>query len=159
MGIDYSIETCRQLKDAFDALDLYRPMRVAHYDAGIEVEYAVTPVEPGSEAVIRLLVEKFVGGGFAGQVYKVRLTGIIADGQSVEQWMNLTVGSSYAVKILIPPSTGSRLFRNFLYAVGFLGNFLVPTSVDGPATAPFAQALLVNQSFFGQLRGNQLTIQ
>lgn len=123
MRIDYSIETCQQLKDVFGALGLYRPMRVAHYDAGIEVEYTITPIEPGPEALVRLLIENFVGGGFAGQVYKVRLTGITADGQSVEHWMNLIVGSSYAMKILIPPSTGSRLFRNFLYAVGFQGPF------------------------------------
>jgi len=123
MAIEYSIETCRQLGAAFETLGLHRPMRVVHYDAGTEAEYTAVPVEPGPRAVVRVLIETFVGGGFAGQVYKVRLTGIIVDGESVEQWMKLAVGRSYAMKILIPPSTGSRLFRNFLYAAGFQGPF------------------------------------
>jgi protein-S-isoprenylcysteine O-methyltransferase Ste14 len=37
----------------------------------------------------------------------------------------------------------------FLYAVGFVGNFGVPTTLDGPATAPIAQALAVNVLLLG----------
>jgi len=32
----------------------------------------------------------------------------------------------------------------FLYAVGFVGNFGTPTRLDGPATTPLMQALLIN---------------
>jgi len=35
-------------------------------------------------------------------------------------------------------------FGTFLYAVGFIGNFGVPTTLDGPANGPLLQALLVN---------------
>ena len=123
MAIEYSIETCQQLQAAFKATSLHRPMRVTHYDAGTELEYAMTPIEPGPEMVVRFAIEKFVGGGFAGQVYKVRLLAITDDGQPVDTMMNLRVGGTYAVKILIPPSTGSLFFRNFLYAVGFQAPF------------------------------------
>ncbi|MBL7214686.1 MAG: hypothetical protein ISS71_03295 [Phycisphaerae bacterium] len=123
MATEYSIETCQQLQKAFGALGLHRPLRVGHYDAGTELEYTITPVEPGPGAVIRLSIEKFVGGGFAGQVYKVKLTAITMGGQPTQTMMNLHVGGTYAVKILIPPSSGSLLFRNFLYAVGFQGPF------------------------------------
>jgi hypothetical protein len=123
MAIEYSIETCRQLQDAFGGMDLHRPMRITHYDAGTELEYTITPVEPGPDAIVRFVIKQFVGGGFAGQVYKVTLTAITQDGQPTETFMNLQAGGTYAVKILIPPSTGSLLFRNFLYAVGFQGPF------------------------------------
>lgn len=32
----------------------------------------------------------------------------------------------------------------FLYAIGFIGNFGVPTRLDGPARGPLAAALAVN---------------
>lgn len=35
-------------------------------------------------------------------------------------------------------------FATFLYAIGFIGGFLVPTSIDGPPSGPFAVALLTN---------------
>jgi methanethiol S-methyltransferase len=35
-------------------------------------------------------------------------------------------------------------FATFLYAVGFIGNFGVPVTIDGPAVLPLWQALLVN---------------
>ncbi len=123
MAIEYSIETCKQLQEAFKAANLHRPMRITHYDAGTELEYEMTPVEPGPTATVRFAIEKFVGGGFAGQVYKVKLLTITLDGQSCDNWMALQLGKTYAVKILIPPSKGSLFFRNFLYAVGFQAPF------------------------------------
>jgi len=35
-------------------------------------------------------------------------------------------------------------FASFLYAIGFVGNFLVPTSLDGPPTMPWPQAFAID---------------
>lgn len=125
MAKDYSVEVCRQLEAAFAEQQLHRPMRVGHYEAGTELSYLIQPVAPGPQAHVTLRVERFVGGGFAGQVYRVEILGITADGRAVEQaeGTGLKVGGFYAMKILIPPSGFSVLFRNAVYAVGFQGPF------------------------------------
>lgn len=40
-------------------------------------------------------------------------------------------------------------FGTFLYAVGFIGNFGVPTTLDGPATGSLAKGLLINTGLLG----------
>lgn len=35
-------------------------------------------------------------------------------------------------------------FASFLYAIGWVGGFVVPTTLDGPATLPFTEAALIN---------------
>lgn len=120
MTKEYSIETCKQLKARFNEAQLHRPMRVAHYDEGSELVYEVTDVAGTNKARIRAIVERFVGGGFAGQVYRVKVVEINAQDGPLA---GLAEGGIYAMKILIPPSGFARLFRNLLYAVGFQGPF------------------------------------
>ncbi|OHB73639.1 MAG: hypothetical protein A2Z25_02950 [Planctomycetes bacterium RBG_16_55_9] len=117
MSSDYSVEVCKELEAGVRAAKLYRPMRVSRYDAGTELIYDVSCVGQKGTARVHLTVEKFVGGGFAGQVYRVKTTGI--EGQ-IE---GLEVGRIYGLKILIPPSGFSRLFRNLLYFIGFQAPF------------------------------------
>ncbi len=40
-------------------------------------------------------------------------------------------------------------FATFLYAIGFIGNFGVPTTLDGPAVGPFWTSFLVNAGLLG----------
>ena len=40
-------------------------------------------------------------------------------------------------------------FATFLYAVGFIGGFAVPTALDGPARSPLVQGIAVNAALLG----------
>jgi len=120
MAAEYNIETCRQLENNFQKCNLFRPMRVGRYDTGTELDYGIKSVSNGNINKIKLLIEKFVGGGFAGQVYKVKVLEIESGN---EHFKELKVGNSYAIKILIPPSGFSKFFRNFVYWIGFQGPF------------------------------------
>jgi len=120
MAAEYSAQTCRRLARAFDAEGLDRPLRVGRYDVGDELVYEVTGVVPAVRATVRMVVEKFVGGGFAGQVYRVKVTGVDAPEGEIP---GLSTGRTYAVKILVPPSPRAKTFRDAIYAVGFQGPF------------------------------------
>ena len=95
-------------------------MRAARYDAGQELEYEVTGVSDAAPGKVRLEIDKFVGGGFAGQVYRVKILEIDSDDETPG---GLEVGGKYAMKILVPPSRGSLAFRNVIYRIGFQGRF------------------------------------
>jgi hypothetical protein len=121
MTTQYSADICRKIQVKFQGLNLHRPMRISRYDDGTELAYEVEGIEKRSINKVRLLVEKFIGGGFAGQVYRVKIVDIqnISGGQIA----GLNKDGIYGLKILVPPSGFSRMFRNFLYAVGFQGPF------------------------------------
>ncbi|HYA14974.1 MAG TPA: hypothetical protein VEF33_11600 [Syntrophales bacterium] len=130
MGKDYSIEMYKTLESEYRQLGLHRPLPVKSYCAGDIVEYDASAVAPGASDTtsrIRLQIEKFIGGGFAGQVYKIKILSIEPDALPC-----LTAGDSYAMKILIPPSSGALFFRNLLYWIGFQGPFQLQSN---PAAA------------------------
>jgi hypothetical protein len=117
MAVEYNVEISKKLEADFRAAKLHRPMRVSRYDAGTELTYDISGFGQEGTARVRLVVDKFIGGGFAGQVYYVKIAGIEGAIEGLE------IGRAYAMKILIPPSGFSRLFRNLLYRVGFQGPF------------------------------------
>lgn len=128
MQNEYSVETTLSLQERFEACKLHRPMRVQRYDAGTELVYDISGVDPdtvGKTTTARMQVERFVGGGFAGQVYRVTITDL-----GMESFGTLKKGMVCALKILVPPSGFSVFFRNVLYAVGFQGPFQLQTNPD-----------------------------
>ncbi|MGB8951194.1 MAG: hypothetical protein WCC06_00810 [Candidatus Aminicenantales bacterium] len=134
MPITYSIETIRKLEEIFLAQKVLRPLRLLRYESGTVLEYEVKGVWPVWAGRARLEIEKFVGGGYAGQVYKARLLDVaVYKGTNTE----LKTGNSYALKILIPATGFGRWFRNFIYALGFQG----PFSLQSNPTAARAGAL------------------
>jgi len=123
MAKDYSSQMIQQLEQAFSGLNLHRPMRVERYEAGRQLDYSLCPLLPAGEVTARLRIERFVGGGFAGQVYQIRILQLVKDGQSVPEHGGLAAEQLYAMKILIPPSGLKQIFRNLLYGIGFQGPF------------------------------------
>jgi hypothetical protein len=73
MSTDDGIKVYRNLEEEFNQLDLHRPMRVERYEAGTALAYDITAVDSAQRARVRLRIKKFVGGGFAGQVYQVEI--------------------------------------------------------------------------------------
>ena len=107
MATDASLEVYRKLEKTFHAAELHRPMRIQRYEVDTELEYDISDVASTNTGRVRLLVEKFVGGGFAGQVYRVKILDIEVDDGPIG---DLAVGGVFAMKILIPPTGFSRLF-------------------------------------------------
>ncbi len=116
----YSVAAVRELEALVRAQSLHRPMRVRRYEAGQVLEYDVRGVWPEREGRVRLEVERYVGGGFAGQVYRVRVLDVRAAGGPV---VGLEPGRAYALKVLVPVSGFGRAVRNAFYGIGFQGPF------------------------------------
>jgi len=139
MKSEYSVKTCQKLEEVFRSQKIIRPFRVQHYDPGTELTYEVKGVVPSGTARLTVEVEKFVGGGFAGQVYKVRAKEI----ESLEgQVKGIHQGHSYALKIFIPPSGFAKFFRNIIYAAGFQGPFSLQVNPDAVRAGAFWQKFI-----------------
>src|SRR5512135_3738007 len=96
-----SPETIRALAQAFADQRVLRPMRANRYEQGDILEYEVRGVIPNGTARVTLEIEKYAGGGYAGQVYRVRLIAL----EMIEGRVSgLEPGRSYALKLLVPAS-------------------------------------------------------
>jgi hypothetical protein len=136
---DDTLDIYRKLEKQFEDTNLHRPMRIERYEAGTQLEYDVTGVVPKTTGRVRLVIDKFVGGGFAGQVYRVRVLQIETDQGPVG---DLQVGGTYAMKILIPPSGFSCFFRNTLYWIGFQGPFQLQVNPDAARSGALWQKFI-----------------
>jgi len=124
---EYSLELCRKLAQTAQQAQLaigYRPLR---YDAGDVLTLDLTTVWPETTCRARFRIVRFVGGGFAGQVYQAVLDEVIDHDRSVP---GLEEGRVYALKILVPPSRFSRFFRNLVYWLGFQAPFSAQVSAE-----------------------------
>jgi hypothetical protein len=123
----YSGDVVRELKGRFRAESLFRPLRLGRYEPGEVLEYDIRGVWPSRPAHVRLYVERHVGGGYAGQVYRVRVLEIEAPEGPVE---GLVPGRVCALKILVPVSGFGRFIRNLLFLIGFQGPFSPQVNPD-----------------------------
>ena len=122
-------QAIEKLGEFFREQDLLRPMRTERYEAGTRLSYDIRGVFPDRPARVTLEIDRFVGGGFAGQVYRVRMLEIDAPQGPVG---DLAVGGTYAMKILKPPSRMAQRFRDAVYAIGFQAPFTIAVN---PAAA------------------------
>ena len=119
-GDDARLALRRELERRYGECQVVRPLRRSRYERGDRLEYAVTGVAGARPGRLILEVEKFVGGGFAGQVYRVRVLQVDAPDGPIP---GLAPGGPYAIKILTPPSGFARAFRDFLYFLAYQGRF------------------------------------
>lgn len=117
---------------------LVRPYRPRCHDVGQVLTRRVTGVWPAVEATVELEILRRIGGGFAGQVYQVRLRSYDGD----EPIEGLEEGQLYAVKILIPPSSFSVLFRDAIYGLAYQGKFSAQVNPDAIRAGALWQKLI-----------------
>lgn len=117
----YSKEICNKLFEIARNPILKITPRRTHYDAGDNLTLQIKGVIPGAQGQAILAVEKFIGSGFAGQVYRCRLKSLqLSNGSHIE---DLEEGKLYSVKINVPHSSFSTHFRNLIYWLAFQGSF------------------------------------
>ena len=124
---EYSGGVVRELERRFRGASLFRPLRVRRHERMEILDYEVRGVWPARPGRVKVSVERHVGGGFAGQVYKVRVLEIDAPEGPIE---GLERGGVYALKVLVPVSGFGRFIRNFLYGLGFQAPFAPQVNPD-----------------------------
>src|SRR5512137_1007060 len=117
----------RELERLFRGASLLRPLRVRRHEQMEVLDYDVRGVWPPRPGRVKLSIERHVGGGYAGQVYKVRVLEIAAPEGPIE---GLERGGTYALKVLVPVSGFGRFIRNLLFGLGFQAPFAPQVNPD-----------------------------
>ena len=105
--MNYSVELCKDLERIAQDPQVLIRHRPSRYEKGTVLPVDITGVYPAIHGKAELTVDKFLGGGFAGQVYRCRLTGLHLPEHTFIP--GLETGKLYAVKIIIPPTTSNYL--------------------------------------------------
>src|SRR5512135_3116752 len=135
----YSAATVRALEARFRAAAVFRSLRVRRYEPGQVLEYDILGVWPARPGRVRLEVERHVGGGYAGQVYRVRVVEIAGPKGPIE---GLAAGGVYALKVLVPVSGFGRFIRNTLFGIGFQAPFAPQVNPDAARAGALWQKLI-----------------
>jgi len=120
-NLPYSLEICKRLQLIVDESKLIKHYSPSRYEIGDILNLNLIGVCPDVTMRATFKIEKFVGGGFAGQVYRVKL--IDLNSNNSNDLLDLQIGEIYAIKILVPPSQFSVMFRNFIYWLAYQGPF------------------------------------
>jgi len=140
-NLTYSLEVCNRLRQEVNKANLVRSYPPSRYDTGDVLRLNLTAVCPDEKTMATFVIEKFVGGGFAGQVYRVKLLEIEQTNSSTT-FSDLKVGNYYAIKILIPPSSFSHSFRNLIYWIAYQGPFAAQTHYSAARVGVLWQKLI-----------------
>ncbi|MDZ7412181.1 MAG: hypothetical protein ONB15_01445 [candidate division KSB1 bacterium] len=119
-NVEYSKTLCKELTETAQDPTLLKEHRPLRYDADEVLDLELTTVWPEQRCRARFRILRFVGGGFAGQVYRALLETLSCGEGPVP---GLAPGNVYALKILVPPTRFSRFFRNVVYWLGFQAPF------------------------------------
>jgi len=139
MAENYDVEQIRRLETVIDQAELFHRRAPSRYDAGHVFDFEITGVCPAATGRAKLEVERFVGGGFAGQVYRVRLLELDMPDGAVP---GLETGGVYAIKIIVPPSRFARRFRNAIYWLAYQGPFSAQVNRAAARTGVLWQKLI-----------------
>ncbi len=139
MSDAYSSEVCLRLASEADDQGLHRPRRITRYEPGRRLTLPLTGVAPVWKCRATFELEAYVGGGFAGQVYRARLESFDSDTRGQ---VPLQVGQVYALKLFVPWSGFGRWFRNTIYGLGFQAPFGLQGNADAVRAAALWQKVI-----------------
>jgi len=138
--LSYSLKVCHQLRELVEKAQLEVSYPPSRYDRGDQLHLELVTICPDEKTTATFEIEKFVGGGFAGQVYRARLIEI--DSNHARSFAQLKVGNLYAIKILIPPSRVALFFRNLIYWLAYQGSFSAQTQYSAARAGVLWQKLI-----------------
>ena len=130
------LQVRQRLEEKIADAGLLKPYRPRCHDPGEVLNLHATGVFPATEADLEFEILRRIGGGFAGQVYQVRLLSVEGEIDGLE------AGQLYAVKILVPPSSFSLMFRDALYKLAYQGDFSAQVNPDAVRAGALWQKLI-----------------
>jgi len=135
----YSSEVCRRLAAVAEETRLLRPRRIVRHEVGDLLALDLEGVAPAWRGRATFEILGYVGGGFAGQVYRARVVDIEGDAPARAA---LPAGGTCALKMFVPWSGFARMFRNAIYGLAFQAPFGLQVSRSAVRSAALWQKFL-----------------